>query len=241
VRVATWRAAVFNKAKAPFNDVRMRLAVAYAIKPADLMAAVGPKEFWDLDPALFFPEQTSLYSTAGSGVYNHPDLAKAKALMKEAGYGGQRIVLMATKDYTWNYNLTQVLVPQLQAAGFAVDQQVYDWPTLLNRRARKEGWDVFLTGFSPSFDPTAVIFFANNWPGFYESKAMDALLSKWGETPAKDTAGRKALMDQIQTTFYKEVPVAKFGNEYILEVYNDHLHGYASYFDVRFWNAWVTR
>ena len=70
---------------------------------------------------------------------------------------------------------------------------------------------------------------------------MKRFATKWGETPAKDTAGRKALMDQIQTAFYKEVPVAKFGNEYILEVYNDHLHGDASYFDVRFWNTWVTR
>ena len=241
IRVASWRAAVFNKAKPPFNDVRMRLAVHYAIKPAELMAAIGPKEFWDLDPGLFFPEQTALYSTAGSDVYNHQNLEKAKALMKEAGYGGQKIVLMATKDYTWNYNLTQVLMPQLQAAGFAVDEQVYDWPTLLNRRAKKDGWDIFLTGFSPSFDPTAVIFFAANWPGFYESKAMDALLSKWGQTAATDTATRKALMHQIQTTFYKEIPVAKFGNEYGLEVYNDHLHGYSTYFDVRFWNTWVTR
>jgi hypothetical protein len=49
-------------------------------------------------------------------------------------------------------------------------------------------------------------------------------------------------MDQIQTTFYKEVPVAKFGNQYGLEVYNNqHLHGYTSFFDVRFWNTWVTR
>lgn len=241
VRVATWRAAVFNKSKPPFNDVRMRLAVALAVKPADLMAAVGPKEFWDLDPGLFFPEQTSLYSRVDGGVYNRQDLQKAKALMKEAGYSGQKIAFMATKDYTWNYNLAQVLVPQLQAAGFAVDQQVYDWPTLLSRRAKKDGWDIFLTGFSPSFDPTAVIFFASNWPGFYESKAMDALLSRWGQTSARDTAARRGLMDQIQATFYKEVPVVKFGNEYILEVYNDRLHGYTSYFDVRFWNTWVTR
>jgi len=241
VKVFSWRAAVFNKAKPPFNDARMRLAVQYAVKPAELMAALGPKEFWHLDPGLFFPEQTSLYSTAGSDVYNHQDLQRAKALMKEAGYGGQKIVLMTTKDYAWSYNLSQVLAPQLQAAGFAVDEQVYDWPTLLSRRAKKDGWDIFLTGFSPSFDPTAVIFFAGNWPGFYESKAMDALLSRWSQTPANDSGGRKALMDQIQTTFYKEVPVAKFGNEYGLEVYNDHLHGYAGFFDVRFWNTWVTR
>ncbi len=241
VKVFTWRGAVFNKARSPFSDPRMRLAVVYAIKPADLMAATGPKEFWNLDPALFFPEQKTLYSTAGSDVYNHQNLERAKALMKEAGYSGQKIVLMATKDYTWNYNLTQVLVPQLQAAGFAVDEQVYDWPTLLSRRAKKDLWDIFLTGFSPSFDPTGVIFFANAWPGFYESKAMDGFLSKWGETAAADTAARKALLDQIQAVFYKEVPIAKFGNEYGLEVYNDHLHGYTSFFDVRFWNTWVTR
>jgi len=241
VKVFSWRAAVFNKAKPPFNDARLRLAVLYAIKPTDLMASVGPKAFWNLDPGLFFPEQTSLYSTAGSDVYNHQDLQRAKALMKEAGYSGQKIVLMATKDYSWSYNQSQVLMPQLQAAGFAVDVQVYDWPTLLSRRAKKDGWDIFLTGFSPSFDPTAVIFFASNWPGFYESKAMDALLSKWGQTAATDTATRRALMDQIQGTFYKEVPVAKFGNEYGLEVYNEHLHGYTSFFDVRFWNTWVTR
>ena len=241
VKVFSWRGAVFNKSKPPFNDARLRLAALHAVKPSDLMATVGPKEFWVLDSGLFFPEQTSLHSSAGSDVYNHQDVQKAKALMKEAGYSGQKIVLLATKDYTWNYNLAQVLVPQLQAAGFAVDQQIYDWPTLLNRRAKKDGWDVFLTGFSPSFDPTAVIFFAATWPGFYESKAMEALLSKWGQTRLTDAAGRQALMDQIQATFYKEVPVVKFGNEYGLQVYNDHLHGYSTFFDVRFWNTWVTR
>jgi peptide/nickel transport system substrate-binding protein len=241
VKVFSWRAVVFNKAKPPFNDPRMRLAVVYAIKPAELMAAVGPKEFWHLDPGLFFPEQTGLYSTAGSDVYNHQDLPKAKALMKEAGYGGQTIALMTTKDYTWAFNLSQVLAPELQAAGMTIDTQVYDWPTLLTRRAKRDGWDIFLTGFSPSFDPTAVIFFSPTWPGFYESKAMAGLLAKWGQTPAADAAARRSLIDQIQTTFYKEAPVAKIGNEYGLEVYNDRLHGYTGYFDVRFWNTWVSR
>ena len=177
----------------------------------------------------------------GKDVYNHQNLEKARALMKEAGYAGRTIALLATKDYAWNYNLSQVLVPQLQAAGFAVDEQVYDWPTLLSRRTKKDLWDIFLTGFSPSFDPTAVIFFARTWPGFYESAAMDDLLSRWGQTSPRDAAGRKALIEQIQATFYTDVPVAKIGNEYGLEVYNDHLRGYTSYFDVRFWNVWVTR
>ncbi|HSB78128.1 MAG TPA: ABC transporter substrate-binding protein [Candidatus Methylomirabilis sp.] len=242
VKVFNWMGAVFNKANGVFTDERLRQAALYAMKPADLMAAAaGPKEFWKLDPGLFFPEQKGLYSTAGSEIYNHQNLDKARSLMKAAGYHGQKIVVMSTKDYTWNNNAAQVLVPELQAVGFNVDSQVFDWPTLINRRTKKDLWDIFLTGFSPSIDPTAVIFFGSNWPGWYESKAMDAQLSRWSQTPVTDAAARKALMDQIQTTFYKEVPVAKFGNSYGLEVYNNQqLHGYTSFFDVRFWNTWVT-
>ncbi|HXZ45012.1 MAG TPA: ABC transporter substrate-binding protein, partial [archaeon] len=243
VKVFNWVGAVFNKAHGVFSDERLRQAALYAMSPADLMAAaVGPKEFWKLDPGLFFPEQKGLYSSAGSEIYNHQNLEKARALMKEAGYQGQKIVVLSTKDYTWNNNAAQVLVPELEAVGFSVDLQVYDWPTLLSRRTKKELWDIFLTGFSPSIDPTAVIFFGSNWPGWYESKTLDKQLTQWSQTPVTDAAARQALMDQIQTTFYKEVPVAKFGNSYGLEAYNNQrLHGYTSFFDVRFWNTWVTR
>lgn len=243
IKVFSWPAAVFNKARGPFTDVRLRQAALYAMKPADLMAAaVGPKEFWTLDPGLFFPEQKGLYSTAGAEIYNHQNVDKARALLREAGYHGQRVLVMSTKDYTWNNNAAQVLVPELQAAGFIVEYQVYDWPTLLSRRTKQEMWDIFLTGFSPSIDPTAIIFFGSTWPGWYKSAALDALLARWSETPVTDTQARKALMDKIQALFYAEVPVAKFGNQYGLEVYNNQrLYGYTSYFDVRFWNTWVTR
>ncbi len=243
VKVFSWTGVVFNKAHGVFTDERLRQAVLYALKPSDLMAAaIGPKEFWRLGPGLFFPEQTGVYSTAGSDVYNHQNLEKARSLLKEAGYRGQKIGVMATKDYIWNSNTAQVLVPELAAVGFNVEPQVYDWPTLLSRRAKQDLWDIFLTGFSPSIDPTAIIFFGNTWPGWYKSEAMEALLSKWAETPVTDAASRTALMDKIQMLFYKEVPVAKIGDYFGLEVYhNQHLHGYTSYFDVRFWNTWVTR
>ncbi len=242
VRVFSWTGVVFNKAHGVFTDQRLRQAVLFAMKPADLMAAaIGPKTFWQLDPGLFFPEQKGVYSRAGAEIYNHQNLDRARALMKEAGYHGQKIIVMSTKDYTWNNNTAQVLVPELQAVGFSVEPQVYDWPTLLSRRAKQDLWDIFLTGFSPSIDPTAIIFFGSTWPGWYKSETLEQELAKWSSTPVSDAAARKKLMDQIQTTFYTEVPVAKIGNYFGLEVYNNtRLHGYTSYFDVRFWNTWVT-
>jgi peptide/nickel transport system substrate-binding protein len=242
VKVFSWPGVVFNKARGPFADVRLRQAVQYAMKDTDLMAAAaGPKTFWQLDPGLFFPEQRDVYSAAGSDIYNHQNLDRARELMREAGYKGQKIVLMSTKDYTWMYNMAQVLTPELQAVGFNVDSQVYDWATLLSRRTKPELYDAFITGFSPSIDPTGIIFFGPKWPGWYKSAAMDRLLEEWSRTPVTDEAARRKVMDQIQTLFYTEVPVAKVGNEFGLEVYNNtRLHGYTGYFDVRFWNTWVT-
>jgi peptide/nickel transport system substrate-binding protein len=241
VKVFSWTGVVFNKAHGPFTDVRLRQAVLYSMKDADLMAAAaGPKAFWQLDPGLFFPEQHDVYSRAGADVYDHQNLDKARSLLREAGYKGQKIVVMSTKDYTWNNNTAQVLVPEMQAAGFTVDSQVYDWPTLLSRRTKPEMFDIFLTGFSPSIDPTGVIFFGKTWPGWYKSEALDAALAQWSRTPVTALEARRKIMDQIQTVFYAEVPVAKVGNQFGLEVYNDRLHGYTGYFDVRFWNTWVT-
>ncbi|MHB8730191.1 MAG: ABC transporter substrate-binding protein [bacterium] len=240
VKVFSWTGVVFNKAHGPFTDVRLRQAVLYSMKDADLMtAAAGPKAFWQLDPGLFFPEQHDVYSRAGADLYDHQNLDKARALLREAGYKGQKIVVMSTKDYTWNNNTAQVLVPEMQAAGFTVDSQVYDWPTLLSRRTKPEMFDIFLTGFSPSIDPTGVIFFGKTWPGWYKSGAMDQALAQWSRTPVTALEARRKIMDQVQTIFYTEVPVAKVGNQFGLEVYNDHLHGYTGYFDVRFWNTWV--
>ncbi|HEV2359209.1 MAG TPA: ABC transporter substrate-binding protein [bacterium] len=242
VKVFSWPGVVFNKAHGPFTDVRLRQAVQDAMKDSDLMAAAaGPKAFWQLDPGLFFPEQRDVHSAAGADVYNHQNLDKARELMREAGYKGQKIVLMSTKDYTWMYNMAQVLTPELQAVGFNVDSQVYDWATLLSRRTKPELYDMFITGFSPSIDPTGVIFFGQKWPGWYKSAALDRLLEEWSRTPVTAAGARSRVMDQIQTLFYAEVPVAKVGNEFGLEVYNNgRLHGYTGYFDVRFWNTWVT-
>jgi peptide/nickel transport system substrate-binding protein len=238
VKVYNMPGFVLNKARGLFSDVRARQAMLYALQDGPVMAAaVGPQQFWALDPGLFFPEQKLLYSTAGSDVYNHYDPNRAKQLLAQAGYKGDKVVVMATKSYAWMYNAAQVIASNLQAAGVAVDLQIYDWATLLSRRTKPELYDAFITGFSPSIDPTAIIFFDPNWPGWYRSEKMSALLAQWGKTT--DDTAKHQLMDQIQQVFYQEVPIVKFGNQFGLNIYAKKLHGYVSFFDIRLWNTWV--
>ena len=77
-------------------------------------------------------------------LYNQKNPAKAKKLLKEAGYAGQPVRWITTKEYQWMYKNALVAKQQLEAVGFKVDLQVVDWATLVQRRNKPEVYDVVL-------------------------------------------------------------------------------------------------
>ena len=78
--------------------------------------------------------------------------AKAKELLKEAGYDGTPVVLLQSTDLQVLTNLAPVAKQQLEAAGFKVDMQSSDWQTVVARRVKKDppaqgGWNAMLTSW----------------------------------------------------------------------------------------------
>ena len=62
------------------------------------------------------------------------DPEAAQKLPAEAGYDGQPIRIMVSKQYDFHFKMAQVAAEYMRAAGFTVDLQVLDWATLLERR-----------------------------------------------------------------------------------------------------------
>jgi peptide/nickel transport system substrate-binding protein len=239
VKPYAWQAFVFNKAAAPFNDVRLRQAVQYASNLQDLASAgVGNKSFYQIDPSIFFPE-SGLHSVNGTDGYNIHDAAKAKALMSAANYDGKPIRILTTKDYPEFYNGAVALASQLQAVGFKVDIQVYDWATVLQRRNDKTTYEIYTTTNSPSFDPTTTDWMVPQAsPGFYTSPKMDALLKQW--STVTDDASKQTLLAEFNQTVYSEVPLIKGAVLSALYVGSKSLQGYPNWFDTTFWNSWLS-
>ena len=73
------------------------------------------------------------HSTAGAKLYNQKDKDKARRLLKEAGYAGQPVRWITTREYEWMYKNALVAKQQLEEVGFKVDLQVVDWATLVQR------------------------------------------------------------------------------------------------------------
>ena len=117
---------MFNCAKKPFNDKRVRQAFFYAIDVDKLISnqLVGHANA----VKGFLPEDSENYSEA-STVYTY-DPEKAKKLLKEAGAEGLKFELMCNNN--WVSNLSAQIKEDLDAVGLECTLNVctIDWATL---------------------------------------------------------------------------------------------------------------
>jgi len=240
VKPSFWATAVLNHKQGLMTSKKLRQAFQAVLDMEPIMAAgVGNKEFYRLDPGLFYPEQGLWHSTAAANAYNQKDKEKARRLLKEAGYAGQPVRWITTKEYEWMYKNALVAKQQLEEAGFKVDLQVVDWATLVQRRNKPELFDVFSTGFSFQADPALHTAIQCNWPGWWCHEEKERLLGEFiRETDPKK---RKALIERIQQIFYEDVGRIKFGDQFSLDVVRKEVRGFRSTPELFFWNAWLTR
>src|SRR5262249_15374690 len=118
VRPYGWAIGVFNKKEGLMTNQKLRQAIQAAIDVEPVMkGAVGNPLFARLDSALSFQEQTAWHSTPGAPFYNKHDKAKAKQLLQEAGYKGEPVRFLTTKEYAWMYNYALVTKQQLEELG----------------------------------------------------------------------------------------------------------------------------
>lgn len=117
---------IFNKKKGVFSDVKMRQAVNAALDMDEIMLGTfANKDFYRLDHALMYKEQVDWYSEAGKELYNQKDAEKAKSLMQEAGYNGEEIRILTSRDYDHVYNASVVVKEQLEKIGMKVKLEVW--------------------------------------------------------------------------------------------------------------------
>ncbi|WP_159992603.1 ABC transporter substrate-binding protein [Roseomonas sp. 18066] len=119
---------VFNGSKPPFNDARVRKAVAHAINRDDLVKAA----FFGRGSGLAhlpIPESSAFYNADFKNAWNY-DPALAKKLLAEAGHGGGiNCSLLSTAQYGMHKDTAEVVQQHLAAVGINVTLNLPDWAT----------------------------------------------------------------------------------------------------------------
>jgi peptide/nickel transport system substrate-binding protein len=233
-----WSTAVLNHKQGLMTDRRLRQAFQAALDMEPIMAAgFGNKAFYRLDPGLSFPEQPQWHSTAGGELYNQKNPSKAKALLRQAGYAGQPVRWITTKEYQWMYKNALVARQQLEAVGFRIDLQVVDWATLVQRRNKPEVWDVFSTGITFNPEPAFSTATICNWPGWWCQEDKE----QWMEALSRESEPKKrrAMWEKVQTIFYEDVGRVKLGDFFGLTAARRDVQGYRPTNEMNLWNVWL--
>jgi peptide/nickel transport system substrate-binding protein len=206
----------FNHLLSPFNNVKMRQAVLAVTNQADYLTALaGDKSNWQLCPS-FYTCSTPMASDAGSeALTGKRDFDKAKALIKEAGYNGERIVVMDGVDQPVAHSQALVVSDVLKKLGLNVEVQSMDWGTLVTRRALKDpldkgGWNIFATGWvgADMLDPVQNLPLRASgdtaWFGWPKDDQMEALRAQWLKAATLDE--RKKVAAALQVRAFEVVP-----------------------------------
>jgi peptide/nickel transport system substrate-binding protein len=223
----------FNSSGGIFKDnYALRRAVMAAFNNADaLRIAVGPEDLWTAQGAIYRPGQY-WYTDAGTEHYPSGDLEEAKKLAEEAGYKGEPIHFMVSSSYPLHHDTGVVFAQQMKDAGFNVDLQIYDWPTLLERRAQPDLWDMFETTHGAMPDPILYTFMNDNYPGWWVSPEKEALEAKF--TGSTDPDERKQIWADIQALIYQQVPIIKPGDVFLFDIASPQVQGLTEQQDM-FW------
>jgi peptide/nickel transport system substrate-binding protein len=211
----------FNHLQPPFDNPKMRQALLYLVDQGEYMSAVaGDEKNWHVCGALFVCG-TPLASDAGAAPLLGPkDPEKARQLIKEAGYKGERLVILDPTDQPTIHPQALVTAEILRRAGLNVDLQAMDWGTLTSRRTSKEpvdkgGWNIFHTTFSgwDMINPTVNSPLRSNGDAAYfgwpTDDKIERLRDAWLKTP--DRERQKQIATELQLRAYETVPYIVVG------------------------------
>ena len=239
----------FNWLYPPFNNVKMRQAVLMVANQADYMTAyVGDPKNWKVCPS-FFTCGTPMSNKIGSEIMTGKrDYDKAKQLIKEAGYKGEKIIVLDGVDQPLIHAEALVLVDELKKLDLNVEYVATDWGSVVTRRAVKKppaegGWHIFETGWvgSDLLDPsTNVMLRANGenawfgWPTDEGPGSLEELRTQW--LKATDLEDRQAIAEKIQKRAFEVVPYIPTGQNFVKTAFRKNVKGYKPAPALFMWN-----
>lgn len=207
----------FNCQKPPFNDVRVRQALSYAVNKSEIiqmaLSGVGKEAFAPLSPTL--PGFDPALKSNELGY----DPARAKALLTEAGFaqgadgvwarGKERMSgLLLTSSRAPNDAIAAVLQSQLKAIGVPMEIRQLDSAAAMDASSKGQ-YDLLLWRYDWNDADVLNIYLGSANIGrtnrvFYSNKAVDDLLVTAGRT--MDDKARNQMYVEAQKLIMADAP-----------------------------------
>lgn len=220
------------------KNQKLRQAIAAALDAPQIVKAVtdGISTY---NPSIV--PTGSPYHTAVEDKGIAYDPAKAKQLLAEAGYKGEKITLIASKEYMSVYNTAVYAQAMMQAAGINTELQVIEWATHLDQYTSGK-YQMMAFSYSARLDP------ALNYEQVSGNK--DKQPRKVWDNPEgleligqafveSDPAKRQAIFDKVHTMFVQDAALLPMYNSTSIAATAKSVQGYKAWVadKPRLWNV----
>lgn len=206
----------------PFDNVEIRRAALTALGQEQVMATMigNPSYYW-LCGAIFGCGTALGDETGSESLKAGGDKAKAREMLKAAGYDNTPVVIMQPTDIGAMGSVPVVVASELREAGFNVDLQPMDWQTLVSRRSSMNkpsegGWNIFTSFASgveantPLVHPILPSSGDTGWFGWANDPELEALRA--GYLKATTPEQQKEIAQKIQARVLDNVIFVPLGN-----------------------------
>lgn len=235
---------ITNNGIPPFNNKYARQAMVYALDLEELgYAMIGNPDFWRLEASLHEEGNPWYDETAGEGIYGVHDPEKAKELLDKAGYDGSPLIILSGQDDNMERQGAIAIKDQLEEIGINVELQLFDRPTVVEKRSQLEGWNIHLSPFIKTVpDPqihqgwTGTNKWITNWDS-EESREMDRIFERM--VKEVDYEERYKIVQEFYDAMWDSVPYFNMLDFSRLHITRSSLRNYQPAWQPFFWNTWL--
>lgn len=229
---------IVNSQQGPTSNPLIRQAINAVVGVDDITTAMG--RITSRNHSLVYSTSPYYQGDAMKVYYDQKNPEKAKELLRQAGYKGEKIVLQTNSNYSHFRDAILVLSEQMKSAGMNAVVDVVDWTTNASNMQRGTGtWNVSTTGFcsNPLLGPQAWRNMFYTFPQVKDDKVLDAAYDKFYSS--FDLKPRQEAWAEIEKRVLEQAYMIKIADTGTLRAYNGKkVDGFSpSYYLLRFWNV----
>jgi len=229
----------FNLRHAPFDDARVRRAIAYAIDRQEIVDGV----LLGLGEVIATPYKPGTYWVNRNISVRPFDAGKARALLAEAGWldsnndglldkNGKPLsfTILTNNGNKQRADTATIIQQRLKAVGIGVKVRLVEWSAFIENFINKRNFDAVILGWSLSPEPDQYSIWHSSQTGArqfnflsYSNPKVDAALV--AATRTFDKAERKKYYDVVQREIHQDVPVVFLYAPYSLPTFHKRIRG----------------
>ncbi len=212
----------FNFTTPPYDNPAIRRAALAAVSQSDVMQAIAGTDpaMWRNNVGFFLPGTPMASDVGLEAVREPPDLERARKMLAESGYKGEKLVFLVATDLPSLNAQGQVVADAWKKIGFNVDLQMLDWGTVIQRLPSQQpidkgGWNAFSnsTAGVNTFNPAAHNFIRGSGKsatfGWADLPKLEELRNAWFDAPTVEA--QAALCREMQRVSFETVPFIPTG------------------------------